>query len=80
LRYLTDKNYTIINQESGIRPTTRDRRPIIGTHQAFNKLHVFNGLGAKGYLLAPLLAKEFVTHLLTGAPLDPEVVINRIKD
>jgi glycine oxidase len=80
LRYVTDKNYTIINQESGIRPTTRDRRPIIGTHKAFNKLHVFNGLGAKGYLLAPLLAKEFVKHLLTGAPLDPEVVINRIKD
>lgn len=80
LSFLTDKNYTIINQEAGIRPTTRDRRPIIGSHQEFKKLHVFNGLGAKGYLLAPLLAKEFVDHMLTGAPLNSEVVINRIKD
>lgn len=80
ITYLTDSPYTIIDQHAGIRPTTLDRRPLIGTHPSFSNIHIFNGLGAKGYMLAPLLAKEMVEHLLDGKSLDQEISISRLID
>lgn len=79
LSHLTSAPITIIDQAAGIRPTTTDRRPLIGTHPEKKFYHIFNGLGAKGYLIAPLLSKEFVDYLLDGVPLDREVDIARIK-
>lgn len=51
--------YLLANQEWGYRPTTPDRRPIIGEHPEYNNVMVCNGLGTKGVSLAP-----FVTNLL----------------
>lgn len=78
ITYLTDSPYTVIDQHAGIRPTTLDRRPLIGTHPSFSNIHIFNGLGAKGYMLAPLLAKEMVEHILDGKLLDKEISISRL--
>lgn len=78
LAYLTQEEVQIIDQEAGIRPTTDDRRPLLGTHHTFEHYHVFNGLGTKGYLLAPKLAEEMADFLLCGKVLDPEATINRV--
>lgn len=76
--YLFDSSaYTIIEQKAGIRPTTLDRRPIIGRHPEFPKLSIFNGLGTKGYQIAPKMAAEFVDFLLHNTPLDKEVKLER---
>lgn len=77
LAYLIDENVDVIEHEAGVRPTTRDRRPFIGSHPDFSNYHIFNGLGAKGYMLAPLLSAEFVDSLLNNTPLDPEISIDR---
>lgn len=77
LAYLTDESVSVDEQLAGIRPTTLDRRPLIGKHPEIPVYSIFNGLGAKGYMLAPLLSREFVAHLLDGTPLDPEVSIQR---
>lgn len=77
IAYATNASYTIIDHKAGIRPTTLDRRPLMGSHAQFKSLHVFNGLGTKGYLLAPLLAQETVEHILDGRILDKEVEISR---
>jgi glycine/D-amino acid oxidase-like deaminating enzyme len=77
LSFITDDTIIQIDQEAGVRPTTRNRRPLIGTHPEHKNYHIFNGLGAKGYMLAPLLSKEFVDHILKGAPLNTEVDIKR---
>ncbi len=77
---LSKKEYQITDQRAGIRPTTPDRRPIIGRHPEFEKLLIFNGLGTKGYLMAPLLAKEFVDYLEGNGELDKEVRIDRFKN
>ncbi len=69
----------IINQEAGVRPTIKDRRPLLGVHPSVTKLSIFNGLGTKGVLLAPFLAGHFLDHLLQGAPLYPEVDIARFE-
>jgi len=61
----------------GIRPTTKDRKPLLGTHAVLRHLHIFNGLGAKGASLAPLLSKWMVDYLVAGRPLPAEVLISR---
>jgi glycine oxidase len=79
LSYLSDVVPTVIDQNAGIRPTSPDRRPIIGQHPAKKRLYIFNGLGTKGYMIAPLLAAEFSEFVLNGSPLHPEVDLNRFK-
>lgn len=72
-----DGDYKITNHVAGVRPTVPDRRPILGKHPEFPKITIANGLGAKGYLLAPLLMQELVEHLLDGKELNLEVKIER---
>jgi glycine/D-amino acid oxidase-like deaminating enzyme len=69
--------YEVIRQESGIRPTVKDRRPILGLHPQFKTLGIFNGLGTKGVSLAPYFAKSLVDFLEKGEDLDREVNIER---
>jgi glycine/D-amino acid oxidase-like deaminating enzyme len=76
-RFLSKGPIAIIEHHAGIRPTILDRRPVMGAHEKYSNLFVFNGLGAKGYLLAPFLAGEFVAHLLNGVPIDKEMCVQR---
>lgn len=67
----------ILDQKAGVRPTVQDRRPLLGQHPLNKKLFIFNGLGTKGVMLAPLLSRFFVSHLLDDVPLDREYDIAR---
>jgi glycine/D-amino acid oxidase-like deaminating enzyme len=78
-KVLRDDEFEIIDQQAGVRPTTPDRRPILGQHADYKGLYVFNGLGTKGYMSAPLLAKELCAHILEGEVLSEEVRLDRFK-
>lgn len=80
LQSLVDGHYEVLDQKAGVRPTTIDRRPIIGEHPQFPGLYIFNGLGTKGYMLAPLMASENVAFLLEGKALDAEVSLERFNE
>ena len=69
--------YTILNHKAGVRPSSIDRRPIIGTHPLHKNLHIFNGLGTKGVMIAPYFAKNFVNFCLKKEPLHSEVNVER---
>ena len=69
--------YTVCDQRVGIRPSTFDRRPLIGLHPQYPQLGIFNGLGTKGVSLAPYFAKSFVEHLLLQKELPQEVQLIR---
>lgn len=79
-KFLTKESFEILEQKAGIRPTTRDRRPLIGRHPVFEKLSIFNGLGTKGYMIAPKLSEEFVDFLIEGKALDKEVQLVRYNN
>jgi glycine oxidase len=72
--------YQILQQQAGIRPTVKDRRPLIGLHPEHKNIGLFNGLGTKGMMLAPYLAKHFVDVLEKGEELMKEVDIMRFWD
>ncbi len=61
----------VVAQHAGVRPTARDRRPILGKTGAHEA--VLNGLGVRGVLLAPWCAEHLLDHLFEGRELDPEV-------
>jgi len=75
--YLTSETVKVVDQEAGVRPTTPDRRPMLGVHPEHKNLYIFNGLGTKGYLIAPLMSEEFINHLIDNTPLDPNVNVDR---
>lgn len=69
--------YTIVNQSAGIRPTVKDRRPLVGIHSKHPELAILNGLGTRGVMIAPTMAKELYNHLEKGEMLDKEINIKR---
>jgi len=70
----------VVKHEAGLRPTVKDRRALIGQHPEHKSLYVFNGLGARGLLISPLLSLEFANHLEKGTSFNSEVNINRYLD
>jgi len=69
--------FEIVDQIAGIRPATKDRRPIIGWHPKNETIGVFNGLGAKGVSLAPHFARHFVDHMVYNTKLDEAIDVGR---
>ena len=79
LKALLKDPFQIQNQEWGIRPTTIDRRPILGAHPYYSNMVIFNGLGTKGVSLAPYFSNQLANWLTQKGEIQKEVNINRFK-
>ena len=77
LKGLLKVPFEVIDQLTGMRPTTGDRRPVMGAHPKFEGLYIFNGLGSKGVLLAPYYANHLTDHIFNNIPIEKEVSIHR---
>ena len=71
--------YDVINQVAGIRPTVKDRRPLVGTHPSHKNIAILNGLGTRGVMIGPYVAKQLFQHLENGKPLQTEIDIKRFQ-
>jgi glycine oxidase len=71
--------YEIIDHKAGIRPTVKDRKPLLGTHSSFPRVHILNGLGTRGILLAPRLAQLLYDWIEKELPLPAQVDISRFS-
>ena len=63
--------------QRGVRPTVKDRRPLIGTHPTYKNLHILNGLGTRGVMLAPAMALDLFDCIEKGKSLDKSIDIKR---
>ncbi|OXA96063.1 NAD(P)/FAD-dependent oxidoreductase [Flavobacterium hercynium] len=70
-------DFEIIEHYAGVRPTVKDRRPLIGTHYERKSLHILNGLGTRGVMLGPAMAQALYDYIENGIPLDREIAIER---
>jgi len=70
-------DFEIVKHFAGIRPTVADRRPLLGTHEAYKSIHILNGLGTRGVMLGPAMAKALYDHIENNIPLDREADIKR---
>ena len=73
-----NRPYKIINQLAGIRPSTIDRRALIGSHTKHKNIYILNGLGTRGVLLAPYLSQVLINSIYFNKSIPKEVNINRI--
>lgn len=72
--------FEIIEHYAGVRPTVRDRRPLVGTHSEYERVHVLNGLGTRGVMLGPAMAKALFDNIENDIPLDNEIDIKRFTN
>ncbi len=72
-------DYKIVDHVAGIRPTIKDRRPLIGMHKKHKQLVILNGLGTRGVMIAPLMAQKLFRNIEKGEQLDQEININRFE-
>ena len=68
----------VLSQNYGFRPTTSDRRPLIGEHPIIKNLYIINGMGSKAVLMAPLLINELLENKV-GTSVDIKRFSNKIK-
>jgi len=80
LETMIDVPYEVVNHQAGIRPTTKDRRPLVGVHKTQKQLAILNGLGTRGVLLGPSMAKELYEYLEFGTVLHKEINIERFSN
>ena len=77
IKTVLNHDFEIIDHQAGIRPTVKDRKPLIGIHPKHKNIAIFNGLGTKGILIAPYYANQFCEVLENSSILDKEVNIDR---
>ena len=79
LKKVIEVPFTIISQTAGIRPTVKDRKPMIGVHPEHSRLAVLNGLGTRGVMIGPSVAKNLFHHIESGQEIVPETDIKRFS-
>jgi len=79
LKEILNRDFEIIEHLAGVRPTVKDRRPMIGTHPKHKRIHLLNGLGTRGVMLAPAMAKALFENLEFEKPLDKTIDIKRFR-
>lgn len=77
LKSLISCEYEVIDQVAGIRPTVKDRRPLVGVHSKHKNVFVLNGLGTRGVMIAPYVAEQLYNLIENNIPLDNDININR---
>jgi glycine/D-amino acid oxidase-like deaminating enzyme len=70
-------DFEIIEHFAGVRPTVKDRRPLLGSHHLNKNIHILNGLGTRGVMLAPAMALDLYDYIENGKPLDKSVDVMR---
>ncbi len=70
----------LVKHHAGIRPTSADHRPIMGFHADHPEIGIFNGMGTKGIMLAPLFAKQLTSLITSQTPIEDAVNVNRFRN
>ena len=73
-------DYEVVGQLAGIRPTVKDRRPLVGRHPEYKNMYVLNGLGTRGVMVAPTVSDQLLDYIEYKTVLDTEIDIERFAD
>jgi len=76
LERIINCSFEVVGQVAGVRPTVKDRRPLLGTIND-TRVVFFNGLGTRGLLMAPLLSKLVLDHVVYDKVIPSAINIKR---
>ncbi|MBZ9651454.1 NAD(P)/FAD-dependent oxidoreductase [Psychroflexus montanilacus] len=77
LSEMIDCDFEIVDQVAGVRPTVRDRKPIVGQHPEHKNLFILNGFGSRGVMAAPHLSKQLIDFIFENKEMDKEISLSR---
>jgi glycine oxidase len=77
IKEILNCDFEIIEHFAGVRPTVKDRKALIGTHKTHKNIHILNGMGTRGVMLAPTMAKVLFENIEFGVPIDLSINIDR---
>ena len=66
LEAMLEKDFSVINHQSAIRPTTKNREVIVRQHPDYSGMFMLNGMGTKGVLQAPWFTERLVKLVLAN--------------
>jgi len=72
-------DYKIVDQVAGIRPASKDRKPLVGRHPLHENLYCCNGFGSRGVLIGPTVASELINFIEDSVPLSEEIDVRRYE-
>lgn len=67
------KEIKITNHLAGIRPASKDRRPIVGQHSENKNMYILNGLGTKGVSLVPWCSDKLIGLMEKEIEIEKEI-------
>lgn len=77
LRKLISVPFKVVDQVAGIRPSTVDRRPVVGIHPEYHNVYCCNGFGSRGVLIAPTVADDLLQYIEDKRALPEEIDLSR---
>jgi len=79
LKTIIECDFKVVNQVAGIRPTVKDRRPLVGQHKIYKNMFILNGLGTRGVMIGPYVAKQLFNFIENKIPLEQDIDIKRFE-
>lgn len=79
LKKMISCKFEVVDQVAGIRPTVKDRKPLLGSFPENPMLYFLSGLGTRGLSMAPVLSEWLYNFIENQGELPKEVVITRFK-
>jgi len=70
---LLGENVVLIDHVAGVRPILRQSQPVVGQIPGRDGDYIFNGLGSKGSIYAPLAAKTLTEHFVNGVKIPDDL-------
>jgi glycine oxidase len=72
-------DFEILSHHAGVRPTVKDRKPLLGNHSVHNNLFILNGLGTRGVMLGPYTARMLFRFSENGIEIPMHYSVKRFK-
>ncbi|MEC3905555.1 FAD-dependent oxidoreductase [Tamlana sp. 2201CG12-4] len=79
LKKLIHCDFEVVDQVAGVRPTVKDRRPLVGAHHIHKNMFILNGLGTRGVMIGPYVAEQLYNFIENGISLEKAIDISRFK-
>ena len=77
VRKVYNGSFQVEEHLAGVRPATKDRRPLVGPHNSLAHTYIFGGMGSRAVLMTPYLARVLAEYFMYGAPLLEECLPQR---
>jgi len=69
--------FEVVDQSAGIRPASKDRKPILGRHPKYRNLYCCNGFGSRGVLISPMVSEQLIEFVEHDVQLPQEIDLQR---